>query len=96
MGEGERRQQFKIHVSSYSVTFVQTEFALHLRIMDKGSSFAVGWKFTSCGISQTLYDGLKLGGCTVKIGGWVQFVTSYSTVFPAPFWPVMRVRGVPN
>ena len=63
-----------------SATFVHTEFALHLRIMDKGSSFAVGWKFTSCGISQTLYDGLKLCAChehsTVKIGGVASFVTS--------------------
>ena len=70
----------------------------HFRIVHKCSTLCVG-RLVACGhISQTLYNSLQrnthieLYTVTYK----VCLCVCACTVFPAPFWPVKSVSGVPN
>ena len=78
---------------------------MYLWVMYKSSAFCVGRLVTSCYILQALNYSL----CDRKVRLYT-FATSISllankcayikcvvlTVFPAPFWPVMSVSGIPN
>lgn len=75
---------------------------MYLGVMYKSSAFCVGRLITSSNVPQALNNGL----CNIIIiNSQLMVLSVYGmhawkgvvlAVFPAPFWPVMSVSGIPN